>query len=144
MSKIFKSLEALQQSVQTVSGLERKTLICYDPEDLKRHLVATPSPAVGIVYEGASAQVEPGTGRIGLATSATFGVYLAMDTSIVAGGRNVQFRAHELLDAVRSVLLDTRGPASHSWRFVVEALVESGKDRVIWVQRWDTPIVFNR
>lgn len=144
MSKILDCLNDLKARIQTIDGLENKTFIAYDPQDLQRQLLTGPSPAVGVTYEGMRSTPEQGSMRQGMATVASFGLYLRMDLPTIAPSINQKAAAVVLLDSIRKVIIQATAPSGHQWRFVAEVLAEAAKDKALWVQRWDTPVIVQR
>jgi len=139
MTKVVDCLSDLQARVQLVVGLEQKTLICYNPDDLVDSLKAVPPPAVGVAYLGTQAAGEPGQARQGKAGIASFGLYLFIGTPVP--GLSAPPPAMEFLDLMRQQIIESTAPAGHRWRFVSESLADSSKGKAIWVQRWDTPVI---
>lgn len=142
MSKIVDCITDLKERLQSIAPLTGRIEVAWTPEDLTAIFKNMPAPAVGIVYEGQRSTTESGASvKQGFASQAVFGIYLLWGLPVPVPGADAKTPLIEMLDEMRNVMLDRSSPAGHKWHFMVEALADTVGKNVLWVQRWDTPVI---
>lgn len=145
MSKVIDCRNDLIARLQLIAELGTAKVQAFtSPDQLSEYFKSVAPPAVGVVYEGMRAGSEQSQAPRGLATSATFGLYLIVNTPSMVNLKSQQDTALELLDSMRKKILLQSAPAGHPWKFMVETFVDSSKGIAMWSQRWQTSIVNER
>lgn len=142
MSSIILCLDDLLAKVQSIAELQTSSKLVFSPEELVKLIKGTAVPALGLVYEGMQAIAEEQSNTVrGLGSTATFGLYLAVDAPQVMHPLNKANAAIILLSAIRSKVFNQKAPAGHFWQFLSETYVDSFPARTLWVQKWSTKIM---
>jgi hypothetical protein len=143
----MQSMYSLVQSVAVHQGstvlypLRNKAVIVYDEDDAQNKLQGVTKPGVALIYNGMrSSGQEPGlSARVGMSASLVISLVIVADKEVVVR-TDQKFPVIDLLDAVRGMIMATRSPTGHFWRFLVEAQASVKGGSTFWVQRWSTPI----
>lgn len=109
----------------------------HSPEDMKSKLKPLVAPGVGVMYEGLRAV---GEAQKGLSSEMVFSLLVLTDGNLAGHSSDSKVGAVDLLDSLRSLLLATRSPTGHFWRFVVEAPATELGGSLLWLQRWSTNV----
>jgi len=139
---IANCMNALQAAVQSVSELEDKMVFVYSEDDLIDKIKGlTKYPGVGILYEGMRSEPELGrTAKVGVSAIASFALILIDQTDTPARTDQRKVNSFMYLEDIRIKLMATRSPTGHFWRFLAEAPAAVKGGRILWFQRWVTPI----
>lgn len=137
-----KCVEDLQKKIEAINANANGLLWVYSEANFLNASKGINFPAVGVIYEGmrGNSENEKTTNKIGGSGSLVVSLILAHNNGNFAGGSEI-FNATAILDEMRSAIIDTKSPTGHKWRFVVEAPSEEKNGGVIWLQRWDTPVM---
>ena len=122
--------------------VQNKVYTVYDQDHLMDTSKKIVYPCIGVLYEGTRAtpnDQNQASHRVGISAEAVFAVTL-MTTPDLTGSDKNYMAAVDLLDDLRALVLDSKGPTGHYWRFVVEAAAQESNGVVSWVQRWTIPV----
>lgn len=119
--------------------LAGKVFRVYSEADLLNKSKMLTLPAIGIIYEGtrnvADFQVSKTPSK---SCELVASIVMICNPDTLVG--TTKYAAAELLDAIREQIRPTRSPTGHFWTFVVEAPAAEKDNRVMWIQRWSTPV----
>lgn len=141
-SKIREVMTYLNQQLNTLASIgPGKVFTVVDEADLLSDARLATYPAIGVIYEGMRSNGDGGPShRMGLSATASFAIVLLTSDKFPVG-HDTKLTGLDLLDQIRDLLKDTKGPTGHTWRFEIESPVESRSNKVlVWVQRWSIPI----
>lgn len=137
---IYDCLIDLKEYLQSIAGLDEKTLLIYSAEELMDKSMAVPLPAAGVVYEGMRANTESTpTNRTGTSAEAIFTILVLADSLKLSTIETKQSNIN-LLGKIRRTLRDRKSPTGHKYRFMLEAPAAEKGDTLIWAQRWAVPV----
>lgn len=124
-----------------VNAGKEKVFTVYSEDDLMNKSKLITYPAVGVMYEGTRANTLDKTGQ-GLAGDCSLAIVLLMDGGSVAG-INTQHEGARILTAIRKQfrLKCANSPTMHKWRFVSELPMGNVGNLLVFIQRWETPIL---
>lgn len=134
-------VESLKTTLQSIPYLKGKVLFVTNEESAIDQMKGVNSfPSAVVIYEGMRAVPEQGqTAKIGISGEMVFSiVVLNRDTDILQTDQT-RITSIAIMDKLRSVIMGTRSPTGHFWRFMVEAPALERNGVVLWVQRWTTP-----
>lgn len=127
-------LKALILGSNLVGG---RVFTVHSPEDMKSKTKPLPSSGVGILYEG----IRPTSdAQKGVSAEMVFSLLVLTEAHLAGPGVDPKNQAIDLLDSLRGLLLATRSPTQHFWRFVVEAPATEIGGSLLWLQRWSTSV----
>jgi hypothetical protein len=141
-SVIYQSAVDLLKAIPEIQG---KIIGVYDDEELLNKLKAVPTLGVGVIYDGMRPEGESKTShKIGAA--AVLGITIVLVLKEIAFAQGLDYRTPGMshMDAIRQKFMDTKSPAGHYWEFMAEAPAVQKSDVIIWVQRWQTPVMLTR
>lgn len=142
-SKIRETLDFIKSKLLTLSSVgPGKVFTVVNEADLMSDSRLVTYPAVGVVYEGMRGGGSNGPSHVtGLSAVASFAlIVLTQDKFPI--GQDTKPGGIDLLDQIRGLFKDQKGPTGHSWKFEFESPVESRNNTVlVWVQRWSIPIL---
>lgn len=131
--------EDLAAKIAAVPLIKGKVFTVYSEEELVEKTKGLAYPCVGVVYDGMRATAEPGpTSKQGLSVDLTVSlmVFFRPDTRAV---KDPKLTMVELMDTLRDLIITTRSPSGHLWRFQVEVPVQGKSGILAYIQRWSTP-----
>lgn len=141
MSSVTQSLDDLKTALQSIAELGNRVDTVFTPEELVKVIKGVSLATVGIVYEGMQAIPEEGSTNRGLGSTASFGLYLAVDATPVANTSSQRAQAIVLLSLMRQCLAERKAPGGHYWRFSSEGYSGSFPNKALWVQKWSTRLM---
>lgn len=146
MSQVTDVLNDMVTKLQSIADLKGVVFPSYDPADLAKQVATAVTPWVGVTYEGTRSVpgAEAGShARRGKSTIASFAIYLTLDTPNFGPDEDAKGYAIDFLDQMRNLLLGMQCIVNMQYyNFIFEGLVESKKDRSVWVQRWQLPVMY--
>lgn len=135
---------AILTVLQSVAGLEQKSFFILSEDELMNRAVTVSFPAAGVIYEGMRSNPDQGaTHHVGLNATINVAIIVFYKNAVGIGvnaADSFKPQALALLDTIRNLLRDTRGPSGHYWHFLMEAPALEKNGVVVWVQRWSLPI----
>jgi hypothetical protein len=112
----------------------------YSEEELIERTKAISFPCVGVVYDGITAVGEAGTtGKQGLSTELTVSLMVFFRQNTRATN-DPKLTMVDLMDRLRELIIATRSPSGHLWKFKVEVPVQGKNGILAYIQRWSTPV----
>lgn len=133
----------LTDRVKASALVKNKVYTVYDQEHLMDTSKGIVFPCVGVLYEGTrstSADQSQASHKVGLSAEAVYSIVLLTKPDIIGNNTNY-LAAVDMLDTLRGLVLNTKAPTGHFWRFVVEAAAQEKNGIVSWVQRWSVPVI---
>lgn len=141
MSSVIHCLADLTESLQTIPELGNRVSTVFDPDELVRIIKGVSASSVGVVYEGMQSIQELGSTNRGLASTAMFGLYLAVDSTSVTNHQAQKNQAIALLALMRKCLSEKRSPGGNYWQFSSEGYASSFPNKALWIQKWSTRLM---
>jgi len=141
MSKVEDCINNLATHVTSIAELVDRAHPVYTPEKLVRMIKGVQGPQVGIVYEGMTANPEPGATKRSITKTAHFGLYMAVESTALSDNVEGEIPAILLLDKIGVAVEGKVSPTGHPWEFMSEGYSDSFPDKALWVQRWSTRVI---
>lgn len=139
------AIDSIVEALQSIAGLEDKSFTLMSEEELFDRAKLLSAPAAGAVYAGLSPLGESKSShRMGAAALLSAVVVVFYRTGVQVGYPQAdRFKSDALavLYSIRRKLMDTAGPNGKTWRFVSELPALEKKGTVMWIQRWELPVV---
>lgn len=130
----------LETRIKTLPQIASKVFHVYGEDDLTDSTKGISFPCVGVVYNGIRAMPEnKETGKHGTSSELVVTLMLMVRDNTVATA-NVKEGALKLLDDMRDLIIRTKSPSGHLWRFQLESPVAGKKGVLAYIQRWATPV----
>lgn len=135
-----KCVTDIETKIGTLAAVKGKVFHVYGEDDLMDHTKGVVFPCVGVVYNGIRATPEDGaTGKQGISGELVVTIMLLLRDNVSATS-NPKEGALRMLDDVRELVMGTKSPSGHKWRFQLESPVAGKKGVLAYVQRWATPV----
>lgn len=132
----------ITDKLKSTKEFGKKIFSVYSEEDLMDRSKALSYPSVGVMYEGLIPNPGSDPSRQGLMADLKVSVILLIDGK--GSGLDRKNKAAEHLDEIRSVILTTKSPTGHKWRFVSETPVGAISGVLVYQQRWATACPLTR
>lgn len=138
--------QSVVNALMTIPDLTGKVIGVFDDEQLLDRLKAVPTLGVGVIYDGLRPDGEANktSHKIGAAAVMGVTVVLVLKEVLFAQGLDYRTPGMTYMDTIRQKLMDTVAPTGHYWRFMAEAPALQKSDVIVWVQRWETPVMLTR
>lgn len=130
----------IETRLKTLVDMSKRVFHVYGEDDLLDYTKGLTFPCMGVVYNGIRSIPEnKETGKQGISGELVVTIMLLFrdSTSTTA---NQKASAISMLDDARKLILTTKSPTGHKWKFQLESPVQGKKGVLAYVQRWSTPV----
>lgn len=133
-------------ALKSIEDLKGTVLGVFDDEQLLDRLKAVPRLGVGVIYNGmrSSGEGDKSSHKIGASAVFSITIVLVLKEIQFAQGLDYHTPGMTYLDKIRQKFMDTVSPTGHYWKFVAEVPAVQKADVIVWVQRWETPVLLTR
>lgn len=136
-----KCIADIEARLKTLNKMSTRVFHVYGEDDLLDVTKSLSFPCMGVVYNGIRSVPEAGKDTNKHGTSAELVVtIMLLERDNTQTTANPKEGAIRLLDDARELIIRTRSPSGHMWRFQLETPVAGKKGVLAYVQRWSTPV----
>lgn len=139
--KVKQCIDSMVEAMQSIAGFKTTTEHVHEPDAIMNRLSGVPGNWCGVVYEGSRASSEEGFSKRGIGTLLSISLYPVIDANVGFAGLKSETDVLEVLRSMRQVIMGSTPPSGHPWQFVMETYVDSKKGKLLWQQRWVTPVI---
>lgn len=138
--------QAAIDNLKAIPELAAAVVGVFNDDQLLDYLKAVPTLGVGVIYDGMRPDPEQNKPSHKIGASVLLGITIVLVAKEVKFAQGLDYRTPGMtyMDSIRKKFMDTQSPSGHYWRFVAEAQAVQKSDVIVWVQRWETPVLLTR